>query len=203
MTFGAPGRWFMGRSVNKTATEKFEESVLPHLETVYRVALSLTNDPTDAEDLVQETVVHAVRGFHTFELRHYGAKPWLMRIMHNVFYKSCERRRRAPTLLDDVDLDYFEEELADAVLDNSVESGFHWDNLDQELKSAVNGLRPEYRVTLLLWAVEGLSYKQIAYACDCAMGTVMSRLYRARQVLGRQLRQFAVDRRLGGRRIGS
>jgi RNA polymerase sigma-70 factor (ECF subfamily) len=71
-----------------------------------------------------------------------------------------------------------------------------WDRFDDEVKRAVLDLQPEYRFVLLLWAIEGLTYREIADVCHCAMGTIMSRLYRARQLLGRRLRHYAREHRL-------
>ncbi|MCH8967047.1 MAG: sigma-70 family RNA polymerase sigma factor [Planctomycetes bacterium] len=182
---------------------RFEAVALQHLDTVYRVARALVRDASEAEDLVQEAFVRAFKGFGGFELREYGAKPWLLRILHNVFYTHKNKQRREPTLLDDVDFDHFEDEFADAEVEPTLAETINWDRVDEELKAAVDELQPEYRTTLLLWSVEGLSYKEIADACDCALGTVMSRLYRARQLVGRKLRKYAEERRLDTGRFGS
>lgn len=179
---------------------RFEEHAMPHLDCVYRVARILTANAGEAEDLTQETFVRAYRAFGSFELREYGAKPWLLRILHNVFYSTRKRRRLEPTLLDDVDFDHFEQELSDGRPDAAA-GRIDWERVDEELKAAVEELLPEYRITLLLWAIEGMSYRQIASACDCAMGTVMSRLYRARQVLGRSLAEYAQSRGLNAERL--
>ena len=69
-----------------------------------------------------------------------------------------------------------------------------WDSIDEDLKRAVDSLQPEYRSVLLLWSFEELSYKEIADVCDCAIGTVMSRLYRARQLLAKRLSAYAASR---------
>lgn len=174
----------------------FEEVALPHLDAVYRVARALASNEVEAEELVQETYVRAFRAFSQFEMRDYGPRPWLLRILHNVFYSSKIRERRQPTLLDDVDFDSFAGELADAPTGPVSIDQINWDGFDEELKQAVAGLRPEYRVVLLLWAIEGLSYKEIAAVCGCALGTVMSRLYRTRRLLGRLLSDYAEERGL-------
>ncbi|MGB0716625.1 MAG: sigma-70 family RNA polymerase sigma factor [Phycisphaerae bacterium] len=181
---------------------QFEAIAMPHLDTVYRVARVLARNASDAEDLTQEAFARAFKAFDGFELREYGAKPWLLKILHNVFYSKSSRRRREPTLLDDVDFDHFEDEVSVSDGDSTIDN-FDWDRVDEELKAAIDELQPEYRTVLLLWAVEGLSYKDIAVACDCAIGTVMSRLYRARQILGRQLRDYASERKLSTKRFDS
>ena len=179
---------------------RFEQLALPQLDAVYRMACRLSQSENEAEDLVQETFVRAFRSFESFELRAYGIKPWLLRILHNVFYTDRGRRRRVPTLMEDVDFLHASDEAFDASAFDSIES-IDWDHFDQELKVAVTELQPEYRVVLLLWAVEDLSYKEIAEVCGCPIGTVMSRLYRARQLLGARLQDFARERNLKSERF--
>ena len=187
--------------VDAVTRARFEVVVLPHLDAVYRTALVLGSDNAEADDLVQETFVRALRAFVGFELREYGARPWLLRILRNVFYTRKGKQRREPTLLDDVDFDHFADELKDADTGPASADSIDWDQFDEELKAAVVQLQPEYRVVLLLWSIEGLSYKEIAEVCDCALGTVMSRLYRARQLLGRTLRDYARKRKLNTERF--
>lgn len=172
----------------KTPTD-FETQCVVHLESVYRMALRLARDEAEAHDLVQETYVRAFKAFDKFELRAYGVKPWLLRILHNAFYSHREKVRRQPTLLDDVSFDQFTAEL-EAADDAGGLGGVDWDRFDGEIKRAVEGLASEYRTVLLLWSFENMSYKQIAEVCGCPVGTVMSRLYRARQVLGQKLSAF-------------
>jgi RNA polymerase sigma-70 factor (ECF subfamily) len=180
---------------------RFEAIALPHLDAVYRTARVLGSDEAEADDLVQETFTRALRAFSGFELREYGARPWLLRILRNVFYTRKGKQRREPTLLDDVDFDHFADELSDADVEAADADSIDWDQFDEELKAAVAQLQPEYRAVLLLWAIEGLSYKEIADVCDCALGTVMSRLYRARQLLGRKLRDYARGRKIDTKRF--
>lgn len=183
-----------------TSKERFEELSLPHLEVMFRVAMRLAGNEAEAEDLVQEALYRAYRSFGSFELREYGAKPWLLRILHNVFFTHRGRQAKQPTLLDDVDLDHFGGESAGNGSRTGARENFSWEDVDEELMRAVNGLQPEYRSVLMLWAVEDMSYKEIAQVCNCAIGTVMSRLYRARRLLGRKLAAFAEERNLAGPR---
>ncbi len=176
---------------------------MPHLDSVLRVARSMTRSALEAEDLTQETYTRAFQSFDGFELREYGAKPWLLKILQNAFYSSLKLKRRQPTLLDCVDFDSFEEEIGNAAAEPATAETLNWEHIDDELRIAFEGLLPEFRTVILLWAVEGLSYKEIAVACDCAIGTVMSRLYRARQILGRQLRTYAKQRKLSTERFDS
>ncbi len=180
---------------SKIARE-FEDAVLCHMDLVYRMAVKLTGDLHEAEDLVQETFLRAHRAFEKFELREYGAKPWLLRILHNVFYTRCGQANRAPSLMEDLSLDDIAVELEQHPLPAFSMEDSHWDGFEEELKSAVLCLAPEYRSVIVLWALGELSYKEIAKALRCPIGTVMSRLYRARQQLGAMLKDFAEARRI-------
>jgi RNA polymerase sigma-70 factor (ECF subfamily) len=174
----------------------FERVALPHLDTVYRMARRLTGSDTEADDLVQETFLRAYRGFETFQLRQYGAKPWLLKILHNVFYTRVGREARQPGTADQIDFDEVAENQRAGGIEIDI-TDLNWDAFDQELKGAINTLSPEHREVLLLWALEGFSYKEIAEVCGCAIGTVMSRLYRARQQVSEKLAGYAKDRGLG------
>lgn len=178
----------------KKITREYERVVLCHLDLVYRMAFKLSGSPHEAEDLVQETFLRAHRAFDRFELREYGARPWLLRILHNVFYTRCGSAAKTPTLTDDLSLDDIAAELEHAPLHSMQTGEVDWDQFDEELKAAVMTLPPEYRSVLLLWALGDLSYKEIAMVLGCALGTVMSRLFRARQQLGESLGHFAAKR---------
>ena len=103
---------------------------------------------------------------------------------------------RQPGTVDEIDLNEFAEAEHASTGELKI-ADLNWDAFDQELKGAVNSLAPEYREVLLLWALEGLSYKEIAEVCNCAMGTVMSRLYRARQQVSERLADYAREHGLG------
>ncbi len=181
--------------MSESLVDRFEDQCLVHLDSVYRMARRLAHDNAEAEDLVQDTFVRAFRAFDRFELREFGVKPWLFKILHNTFYTHRGRNRRQPILLDDVSFDQFAGESGAASEAEGIEN-IDWDAIDEELKEAVEALQPEYRLVLLLWSFEDLSYKEIADVCDCPVGTVMSRLYRARQQLGDRLTEFAKRRNI-------
>lgn len=180
---------------------RFEELALPHLDAVLGMARTLARNSTEADDLVQETFIRAFRAFKGFELREYGAKPWLLKILHNVFYSRRTKERRAPTLLDDVDFDSFMDEIGEGEVGSTPPAEIDWDRFDEEIKHAVSALPEEYREVLLLWALQDLSYKEIAEVCGCATGTVMSRLYRGRQQMGKSLRDYARERNVSSERF--
>lgn len=187
------------QSAPRTATDaeaarQFNELALPHLDVVYRVAVKLSGKAAEADDLVQETFLRAYRSFGSFELREYGAKPWLLKILHNVFFTRRGQEQRGPSLLEDVGVD-------DVAAGEMVEpigplgiGEMNWEGFDEELKHAVEKLAPEYRSVITLWALGDLSYKEIADVLGVALGTVMSRLYRARKQLTETLKGYAERR---------
>jgi len=183
-----------GATMAEPAARQFSELVMPHLDLVYRIACKLAGSRHEADDLVQETFLRAYRSFGQFELREYGAKPWLLKILHNVFFTRRGQAGRAPTLMEDLSLDDFAAELEQKPFPTLPAGEMDWEHFDEELKRAVEDLAPEYRSVLLLWALGDLSYKEIADVLGCALGTVMSRLYRARQQLSGVLADYAVER---------
>jgi RNA polymerase sigma-70 factor (ECF subfamily) len=174
--------------------QRFNELALAELDTVYRMAMQLAKNPDEASDLVQETYAKAFAARHTFELRdpEKGLRPWLFKILHNNFYSRKQREKREPTIADDLGPLSVESEL-DAPPPAWDLEHLDWEQVDDRLKQAIDGLKPHYREVLLLWAVEGLKYREIAEVLELAMGTVMSRLYRARSILSKELADLATE----------
>lgn len=172
----------------KLSRDEFERTALEHLDTLYRVARRLTGDSTQAEDLVQETYLRALRGGDAFRLRSFGMRPWLLRIMHNQHYSQSQRERRQPLSLDSEHLEGASPSAHAPLPPLSLAS---FEGMDERLVRALDALPVEYQIVLMLWAIDGLSYKEIAEAVDIPIGTVMSRLHRARQRLSDQLRTYA------------
>jgi len=171
----------------KLDRKQFEALALEHLDMLYRVAKRMTRDSHRAEDLVQETYLRAFRSAGEFDLQSFGIRPWLIRILHNLHVSRGQRERRQPATLDD-------EQLVDSAStsDSGPQLTSTWDGMDQQLKRAFETLPEEYRTVMQLWAIEELSYKEISDALEIPLGTVMSRLHRARQRLSEQLKDFAV-----------
>ena len=173
----------------KPSREQFEQLALAELDTVYRVARRLARNLSTADDLVQDTYARAIRSWETFSLDDSrGIKPWLLRILHNVHLTRGPRENRQPDLAD-------EQQLASARVSEDVPplSEGSWEGMDERLLRALNGLEVQYRTILILWALEDLTYKEIVEVLGIPIGTVMSRLHRARQLLSQQLRSLAVD----------
>ena len=170
----------------KLTREQFELLAMEQLDMLYRVALRLTRDRNKAEDLVQETILRALKSYESFDLQEFGIRPWLLRIMHNLQATRYQREKRQPAAMDDEQL----QAVAEAPVSESA-GGAIWDTMDQQLVQAVESLPDEYRNVLTLWALDELSYKEIADVLEVPLGTVMSRLYRARQKLSEQLHDYA------------
>jgi RNA polymerase sigma-70 factor (ECF subfamily) len=174
--------------------QRFSEMALAEMDSVYRMAMHLSKDPDEAGDLVQETYAKAFGARQSFELRdpEKGLRPWLFKILHNNFYSRKQRQKREPTIADDLGPLSVESEL-DAPPPAWDLEHLDWEQVDERLKHAIDNLAPHYREVLLLWAVEGLKYREVAEVLNLAMGTVMSRLYRARSLLSKELADLARD----------
>ena len=175
--------------------KSFEALAVPHLETVYRVAIRLARDEHEAEDLVQETYLKACKAFERFELREFGIRPWLLRILHNTFLNRAAREKRAPKSADQETLEQVGGHAASQV-DVFGPPVLDYENLDAEVSRAMRNLAPEFRLVLALWATMEFSYQEIADILNLPIGTVMSRLHRARQQLLRELDDYAREHRL-------
>jgi RNA polymerase sigma-70 factor (ECF subfamily) len=171
----------------KISRQNFEQLALAQVDTLYRVARRLTRDEATAEDLVQETYLRAFRAAENFELQEYGIKPWLLRIMQNLYVSRGEREQRQPQSMEDGQLEIGEPQSAAALPIDAVS----FDAMDEQLVAALKDLPAEYQQAMLLWAVDELSYKEMAVVLDVPIGTVMSRLFRARQKLATSLRDYA------------
>jgi RNA polymerase sigma-70 factor, ECF subfamily len=172
---------------NSATAATFEQEALPHLDTLYRVALRLTGEPAAAEDLVQETMLRALKAWHSFQTGT-NARAWLVTILRNQFINGWRSRRRAPAAVD------FETipELPD-VSDPDPEGRFFRDLVDEEVLAAVDALPDDFREVLVLSDMEGLPYAEIAEALGVPVGTVKSRLFRARRILQGRLRHYAEE----------
>ncbi len=171
--------------------QHFEHIALPHLDAAYNLARWLTRNDDDAQDVVQEAYLRAFRAFD----RYRGGDPraWLLTIVRNTGYTWLRRNRAAETLLvlDDAD-DRHAEVAGDPALEPEAQVLRSADT--QLLRAALEELPVEFREVLVLRELEGLSYKEIAAVTDVPIGTVMSRLARARRQLQRALAQSMKER---------
>lgn len=171
---------------------QFDPLALDQMDLLYRMARRLTGNPSAAEDLVQETYLRAFKSANHFELQSFGIRPWLVRIMHNLHLSRVGREQRQPASMED------------QILESNVPASqtqlplnpSDFEGMDEHLVRALDQLTAEYQAPLLLWAVEDFSYKEIAQAMEIPIGTVMSRLHRARQKLSEQLREYVLKERM-------
>lgn len=170
---------------------------------LYSAALRMTRNPSDAEDLVQETYLKAYRSFGGFE-QGSNLRAWLYRILTNTFINTYRSKKRRPneTELDEVEDLYLYRRLggleAVAASRSAEDELMDWFT-DADVKAAIESLPDNFRIPVLLADVEGFSYKEIAEILDIPIGTVMSRLHRGRKALQKQLYDFALEHGLTGR----
>ncbi|MGD2216825.1 MAG: sigma-70 family RNA polymerase sigma factor [Gemmatimonadales bacterium] len=176
--------------MSDTRGNTFEIEALPHLDAVYRFATMLSGDPVHAEDLVQETMLRAFRSWHRFRSGT-NARAWLFTILRNVFISDYRRNRRKEHTVDLSDVE--EITFVEPMEGKNPEAQYLHRLIDDEVKQCIAELPEVYRSTLLLSDVEGLSYEEVANVLDLPLGTVKSRLFRARQILQRQLHDYAVE----------
>ena len=158
---------------------RFETQVMPHLDAAYRLAMALARSRADAEDLVQDALLRAFRGIQG--LRDTEAKAWLLAIVRNCFFTSRTRQqKRAPISMAATTTDLEEVPIASDLEPESVSLG---EERKRELGDALAKLTAEHREVLLLREVEDMSYREIASIANLPVGTVMSRLARARLTL--------------------
>jgi RNA polymerase sigma-70 factor (ECF subfamily) len=181
-----------GKGLPMINRERFEETALPHLDFLYSMAMKITRNEEDAHDLVQETALRAYRFFDKFE-EGTNCKAWLYRIMKNTYINRYRQQRRRPN---EVVLESFEdlkEASADAqgMEQTDPEANFFNAALRQDVRKAFEKLPSEYREVLALAVGEGFSYKEVATMVGCPIGTVMSRLHRARKIMQNHLLNHA------------
>jgi RNA polymerase sigma-70 factor, ECF subfamily len=175
---------------------RFERDVMPLLSSLYSSALRMTRNPADAEDLVQDTVLRAYRGFAGFQ-EGTNLKAWLYRILTNSFINTYRKRQRQPTTVegpDDLDEWYLFDRLGARNVEPSAESEVLEQLPDEAVQRALEALPEGFRMAVLLADVQGFSYKEIAEMLDIPIGTVMSRLHRGRKALEKALWDTAVER---------
>ena len=156
--------------------KRFEQAVLPHRDAAYNLARCLTRNEQDAEDIVQEAYLRAFKFFHSFHGS--DSRPWLLTIVRNTYYTWVQQKRAHEPI------DYFDEETdsAGSAALNPEELVLQSSNYEL-LREALQQLPAEFREIIILRELEDLSYKEIATITGVPLGTVMSRLARARKRL--------------------
>ena len=172
----------------------FENEFLPHIDALYNFAYHLTYNEEDANDLVQETYLKAYRFIESYD-EGTNAKAWLFKILKNAFINEYRKRVKQPTKVDYEEIiNYHESEeeshLGSLDLRQEVFQGM----IGDEVTKALNALPVDFRTTVLLCDIEGFTYEEIAKIVDIPIGTVRSRLHRARNMLKEMLNEYAKKR---------
>lgn len=168
----------------------FEAEALPHLDAVYRVALRLSGEEAQADDLTQETMFKAFRSWHQYK-RGTNVRAWLLTILRHTFINEYRKARRTGRTVEIGEIEEFR--VFAEVQDADPEGTFFNQIVDDEVLRAIDSLPNEFRETLVLSDVEQLSYAEIAQVTGVPIGTVKSRLFRARQALQQRLYDYAIE----------
>ena len=176
--------------------KEFSQLVDPHLSSLYSTALRMTHNQSDAEDLVQDTLFKAFRALDQFQ-KNTNFRAWIFRILVNTFITAYRKAIKQPQKVsyDDLEEFFLYKRLDETVSMQETSKEEFLENLfDDDVKDALESLPYQFRLVVLLCDVEGFSYNEIANIIDAPLGTVMSRLYRGRKLLQRQLWNYAKKR---------
>ncbi|MBC8172357.1 MAG: sigma-70 family RNA polymerase sigma factor [Chitinophagales bacterium] len=171
----------------------FSKEFLPHADALYNFAFHLVYDEEDANDLVQETFLKAYRFIDSYQ-QGTNAKAWLFKILKNGFINDYRKKVKQPVKVDYEKLfDYQETEDESYVEYVDLRQEVYQGLLGDELTKAINELPVDFKTVILLCDVEEFSYEEIAKIVDIPIGTVRSRLHRARNILKEKLRTYAAE----------
>lgn len=183
--------------MSNTAARKqqaFNDEILPHLDSLYNFALRLTTDHSDAEDLVQDTIVKAFRFFESYE-KGTNAKAWLFRILKNSFINNYRKNLSKPHNVDfDEVSSYYESIRAERTDTTDLESIMFRNLMDDNFSRALAKLPEDFRTVVLLCDVDDFTYEEISNMLDVPIGTIRSRLHRGRNLLKTELYEYAKKR---------
>ncbi|MEO1257036.1 MAG: sigma-70 family RNA polymerase sigma factor [Bacteroidota bacterium] len=171
----------------------FDGEFMPHIDSMYNFAYRLTFDEDDAKDLVQDTYMKAYRFINSFQ-EGTNAKAWLYRILKNSFINDYRKKSKQPAKVDYQEVEQFynsEDTLANATVDLRLETTK--DMIGDEISNALNSLAIDFRTVVILCDLEGFTYEEMAKILDIPIGTVRSRLHRARNLLREKLGSYAMS----------
>jgi len=171
--------------------EIFEKEFLPHIHSIYNFAYRITFDEDDAKDLVQETFLKSFRFIDSFH-KGTNAKAWLFRILKNSFINEFRKKNKEPVKIDyqEVESFYNSDEVNHMVASNLQVEAIR-EMIGDEVSIALNSLEIDFRTVIILCDLEGFTYEEMALILDIPIGTVRSRLHRARKLLREKLKKYA------------
>lgn len=182
---------------------EFEELFVPLLDNLYNIALRMTRNPKDAEDLVQEAYLKAYRFFHRFE-RGTNARAWILTVLTNTFRTRYRKKKQEPDMVDFQAIENFclADEMVRAITASNKSEAKSAEAVIEVLKDyvsddvlrALESVPEQFRLAVLLSDVEGFSYQEISEILDVSVGTVKSRIFRGRKILQKLLWDFALER---------
>jgi RNA polymerase sigma-70 factor (ECF subfamily) len=169
----------------------FEEEFLIHIHSIYNFAYRITFNEDDAKDLVQETYLKSFRFIQSFQ-KGTNAKAWLFRILKNSFINEFRKRSKEPPKVDylEVEIHYNSDEPQHSIL-SDLRLETVQEMMGDEVSNALNSLDIDFRTVIILCDLEGFSYEEMAKILDIPIGTVRSRLHRARHLLKEKLKYYA------------
>jgi len=169
----------------------FENEFMPHIDSMYNFAYRLTFDEDEAKDLVQDTYLKAYRFIHSFQ-EGTNAKAWLYRILKNGFINDYRKKNKQPSKVDYREVEQYHnagENPGNAAIDLRFETTKYM--IGDEISNALNSLAVDFRTVVILCDLEGFTYEEMAKILDIPIGTVRSRLHRARNLLREKLGSYA------------
>ncbi|SMD43484.1 RNA polymerase sigma-70 factor, ECF subfamily [Aquiflexum balticum DSM 16537] len=178
---------------DKEKNSIFDQEFMPHIDSMYNFGYRLTFDEDDAKDLVQDTYLKAYRFINSFE-QGTNAKAWLFRILKNSFINDYRKKSKQPAKIDYQEVEtYYNSEDVDYGITTDLRVDAVKDMLGDEISNALNSLAVDFRTVIILCDLEGFTYEEMAKILDIPIGTVRSRLHRARNLLKEKLRSYAQD----------
>ena len=169
----------------------YDASIRPHVPELYGTAVRLTRSRTEADDLLQDTLARAWVFWHRFQ-KGTNARAWMHRILMNTFITGYRRRRREREIMERVAFEAHTQPSHEVTLPLEPAASAK-DALGDEVRAALETIRPEFRSAVELVDVEERSYQEAAELLGCPIGTIMSRLHRGRRALREQLRGYAFE----------
>lgn len=171
--------------------EIFEQEFLTHIHSIYNFAYRITFDEDDAKDLVQETFLKSFRFIDSFQ-KGTNAKAWLFRILKNSFINEFRKKNKEPVKIDYQEVEtFYNSDEFDHLVKSNLQVEAIREMIGDEVTIALNSLEIDFRTVIILCDLEGFTYEEMALILDIPIGTVRSRLHRARNLLRNKLKKYA------------